>query len=548
MVKFKKLYNLKIILMFTTIVFYLNTLVYGIDIQAEIHLRPHLIFNKQDKMKAEELYESWQKKYGNQADIFLSIFYRKALESLEARKLIERILDKTVKMSKNNSNKPISNGMLYNIANILKPETWEDIIQTEARGELSDKLLVQIIGNGFPDKKKEGIKNNKVISDTYSSLPESGKLINVPKTISDSLEVRVFELQDSCHVYITTNDKEFINGLKDIVTEGEYIAGLEGFPQPVFILQIEAVKEEDGTTQMFIVEVQPVIRLNHTHPQELRDFMAGVEGFNLLLTQCCSEQIMFTEETYGHVNLVTTGDMINRWPVISLSTALRCYTLFPSLYGAKLKIVSWSNPFIKDSQRINFAWEFPRVEPSLQGPIRVDTEEGRRFYYVKEVTDYGEMRVVRVLREGTQIGKKGGYRDKRYHMGPAKLVAQTVAAYREYIKQFLGFDFKIDVFIRRISRRSMEEWYNLSYVSEALQAELYKGDEIEISVEAQGNLPDGILEFIMRNIKEAFKNEIYIKGEGHKSLLDTPDVLKTMLLDLKAGQIDVSSGENRTDL
>jgi len=43
MIKFKKHYNLKIISIFITLVFCLNTLVYGVDIDAESHLRPNLL-------------------------------------------------------------------------------------------------------------------------------------------------------------------------------------------------------------------------------------------------------------------------------------------------------------------------------------------------------------------------------------------------------------------------------------------------------------------------------------------------------------------------
>jgi len=49
MIKFKKHYNLKIISILITLVFCLNTLVYGIDIQAETHLRPRLVFGKDNK-------------------------------------------------------------------------------------------------------------------------------------------------------------------------------------------------------------------------------------------------------------------------------------------------------------------------------------------------------------------------------------------------------------------------------------------------------------------------------------------------------------------
>jgi len=54
MIKFKKHYNLKIILVVISIVFCLNTSVYGLDIHVKSHLRPRLLFDK-DNIKTKSL-------------------------------------------------------------------------------------------------------------------------------------------------------------------------------------------------------------------------------------------------------------------------------------------------------------------------------------------------------------------------------------------------------------------------------------------------------------------------------------------------------------
>ncbi len=58
MIEIKKAYNLKIVSILITLVFCLNSLVYGMDIDAKTHLRPRLVFDPGNEIKDSKSYKS----------------------------------------------------------------------------------------------------------------------------------------------------------------------------------------------------------------------------------------------------------------------------------------------------------------------------------------------------------------------------------------------------------------------------------------------------------------------------------------------------------
>ncbi len=156
-------------------------------------------------------------------------------------------------------------------------------------------------------------------------------------------------------------------------------------------------------------------------------------------------------------------------------------------------------------------------------------------------------RIVHVLRAKTMLGKKEGHGDF-LHLSSASPISETILAYKEIIKKELGNESDVDVFIRKINRKpEVQKWYDLSLPIHIMRTVFFEGMDIEVSVEGQGDLPEEVLEFIMENIVKTLEDQFYI-AVPDENLLNSPGRLKAMLLDLKAGRLEIPPKKHSTEL
>jgi len=404
MIKIKKHYNLKIVSILITLVFCLNTLVYGIDIDAESHLRPRLIFDQDDNIKAEELYDRWHEKYSDQADIFLSIFGKMALEDPEAKKFIEKVLDISIDIT----GRRISKTRLLYLADIIKTNTWDYLFTmgSDMVTEFPDEFLYRFVKNRtswwelistyyifkvhesiasltgekidyseifkppVKNRTKKSSKNKNIILPVLSTVPQFD-ILQPPNHIPSSLQASFYfdytTYGGACNIYITTNDKNFIQELTKIASKKDYVAGSKGQSQPLFYLKVKKVRGKDNINRLLVIEFQPIVRLHENHPEGLKNFIKQAEKFAhwLLLNHSGKfiDNPKSAKKQCDRVSFLTTGHAITI-SSIAMSTALRWYTYSPQEAGFKITPCKSSFSLRKYDSRgveidVNFLWELP---------------------------------------------------------------------------------------------------------------------------------------------------------------------------------------------
>ncbi|MFC1709684.1 metallophosphoesterase [Candidatus Omnitrophota bacterium] len=360
-------------------------------------------------ISAVELYESWQEKFGINADVFISVFGEAALADTRARKFMERVLRLALEGSEDVL---LSKSKLRYLTDIISPRLdshsyWRN--RHISALDLTDSFLSLVVKNrvrlenwtvlyqSFQSggdyrsllksfrQPRVSQRNQHIVLGLRSSIPPAATTVATDNP--SSFEIMTQESTRGLYkIYVATRDRDFIQGLIEI-TKGREKRYLEeakesALPIPVFYLMVKPVMGEDNMARIHIATFQSIIRLNGEHPIELRNFMEQARAFVLDSALIYPQQLTMSQWEFGYARIPSTGAIANN-PRIPFTTAIRDYTEFPQ--GNDFKLI----PLEKASFGVvNFAWE--RAVPS-SSPVGTTWMYHK---YIERHTSSGEQKQV----------------------------------------------------------------------------------------------------------------------------------------------------------